>query len=88
MAEVDQKEWFVIAAKGDPDPERSLKYRGAVVLYPEEQMAASDRDRLVPESRRGEYEIIPANLIVTLGEDWRIVPAEMLATLEKGCQKT
>lgn len=88
MAEVDQKKWFVIAAKDDPDPERSLKYRGAVVLYPKEEMAMSDRDRLVPESRQGEYEIIPARLIVTLGEDWRIVPAEALAALEEGCQKS
>ena len=87
MAESDRKTWFMISRVDDLDPAHSLTYRGAVVLYPSEEMAEDEKTKLVPPERQHEYQIVPAKLFVGLEDDWRIVPAEMLATMEKGCQK-
>lgn len=87
MAETDQKTWFMIAKAGDLNPEHSLKYRGAVILYPSQGMANGEKSRLVPPERQNDYQVVPAKLFVALENDWRVVPAEALAALEKGCKK-
>lgn len=86
-AVADQKDWFLIARAGDLNPEHSLRYRGAVMLYPSQPVAETEKARLVPPERQADYQVVPAKLFVGLENGWRIVPTELLAAMEKGRQK-
>jgi len=88
MADAEHKTWYMIARADSLDPEHSLKYRGAVVLYPSEGMADDEKSKLVPPERQSDYQVVPAKLFVGLENGWRIVPVELLAAMEKDWRKS
>jgi len=88
MADAEHKTWYMIARADSLDPEHSLKYRGAVVLYPSQEIADSEKAKLVPPARQDEFQVVPAKLFVGLENGWRIVPVELLAAMEKNWRKS
>ena len=77
----------MIARADDLDPERSLTFRGAVVLYPSRGTADWEKRELLPPERQDEYRVVPAKLFVALEDGWRVVPVEMLSAMEDGWRK-
>lgn len=83
----ERKTWFMIARADSLDPDHSLKYRGAVVLYPSAELAESERVKLLPPERQDDYQVAPAKLLIGPENGWRVVPTELLSAMEKDWRK-